>query len=80
MENKFFMHHIRSKDGTVTNKGIDACDTYDEAKGSYHAYFGAYAYERGTDDFVSCLITDMTGTVLMKETWIKATEETDPEE
>lgn len=69
MENKFFMHQIKRTSGTI-EKGIVVKDTYDGAKQSYHAYLGAYAYGNNPDtDFVSCMITDTTGMVLMTETW-----------
>ena len=69
MENKFFMHQIKRTAGTF-DKGIVVKDTYEAAKQSYHAYLGAYAYGQNVDtDFVSCMITDMSGTVLMSETW-----------
>ena len=69
MENKFFLHEIK-RTGEAISKGIVVADTFDAAKQGYHAYLGAYAYghEQNTD-FVSCMITDMTGTVLMEETW-----------
>lgn len=76
--NKFFLHQIKQNAGTAT-KGIVVSDTFDGAKQGYHAYLGAYAYghESGTD-FVSCMVTDMSGAVLMAETW-KVAEPT-PEE
>jgi len=69
-ENKYFLHQIKRTNGTIS-KGIVVKDSYEGAKQSYHAYLGAYAYgnESGTD-FVSCMITDMTGTKLMDETWL----------
>ena len=71
MENKFFMHQIKRTNGTI-EKGIVVKDTYEGAKQSYHAYLGAYAYgQNANTDFVSCHITDMTGVVLMDETWLK---------
>ena len=75
MENKFFLHQIKRTNGTIT-KGIVVAETYDAAKQGYHAYLGAYAYghESGTD-FVSCMITDMYGTILMTETWNAPVEE-----
>ena len=74
MENKFFLHQIKQTNGTIT-KGIVVAETYDAAKQGYHAYLGAYAYghETGTD-FVSAMITDMSGTVLLAETWIAPVE------
>lgn len=71
MENKFFMHQIKRTGGTI-DKGIVVKDTYEGAKQSYHAYLGAYAYgQSATTDFVSCMITDMNGAVLMSETWLQ---------
>ena len=70
MENKFFIHEIKRTNGTI-EKGIVVKDTYDGAKQGYHAYLGAYAYGNNTDtDFVSCMITDMSGMILMSETWM----------
>lgn len=73
-ENKFFLHQIKCTGGTYT-KGIVVHDTHDAAKQGFHAYLGAYAYghESGTD-FVSCHVTDKSGTVLMAETWLAAEE------
>lgn len=66
---KYFMHQIKQTSGTI-DKGIVVKDTYDAAKQSYHAYLGAYAYGNNADtDFVSCMITDGNGTILMAETW-----------
>lgn len=75
MENKFFLHQIkRAQNGTI-DKGIVVKDTYEAAKQSYHAYLGAYAYGQNAEtDFVSCHITDMSGSVLMSETWVKPEE------
>lgn len=71
-ENKFFLHQIKRTSGTFS-KGIVICDTFDQAKQSYHAYLGAYAYghEQNTD-YVSCMITDMWGNIVnnLTETWI----------
>ena len=71
MENKFFLHQIKRTNGAF-EKGIVVKDTYEAAKQGFHAYLGAYAYGQNPDtDFVSCQITDMTGAVLMAETWVK---------
>lgn len=75
MESKFFMHRIKRAKNTF-DKGVEVKDTFEAAKQSYHAYLGAYAYGQDKDtDFVSCHITDMSGTVLMSETWVKPTEQ-----
>ena len=71
MVNQFYIHEIRGKNNEIANKGIVVAATYDAAKQGYHAYLGAYAYghEENTD-FVSCMITDKSGSVLMAETWV----------
>jgi len=70
MENQFYVHEIRGKNNVIDNKGIVVAETYDNARQGYHAYLGAYAYGNNPDtDFVSCMITDKTGAVLMAETW-----------
>ena len=81
-ENKFFMHQIKRTNGTI-DKGIVVKDTFEAAKQSYHAYLGAYAYGNNAQtDFVSCMITDMSGTVLapFSETWQAPLVSAEPEE
>lgn len=71
-ENKFFLHQIKRTNGTFT-KGIVINDSFDQAKQSYHAYLGAYAYgHEANTDYVFCMITDMWGNIVnnLKETWI----------
>lgn len=71
MENTFFFHHIRRTDGSF-DKQIDVCNTLDEAKGAYRTFLGAYGYGyRADTDFVSAEITDDSGAVLYKDTWIE---------
>ena len=66
---KFFLHQIKRTGGTIS-KGIVVSDTHDAAKQGYHAYLGAYAYgHEANTDFVSCMVTDMNGAVIMNETW-----------
>ena len=75
MENKFYLQQIKRTNGTI-DKGIVVKDTYEAAKQGYHAYLGAYAYGQNEQtDYVSCMITDMPGAVLMDETWMKPEEE-----
>lgn len=75
MDNKFFLHEIK-RTGETISKGIVVADTYDAAKQGYHAYLGAYAYgHEANTDFVSCMITNMFGTIMMAETWNAASEE-----
>lgn len=81
-ENKFFMHQIKRTNGTI-DKGIVVKDTFEAAKQAYHAYLGAYAYGNNAQtDFVSCMITDMSGTVLtpFSETWQAPLVSAEPEE
>lgn len=69
MEEKFFLHQIKRTNGTI-DKGIVIKDTFEGAKQSYHAYLGAYAYGQQADtDFVSVMISNVKGIVLMGETW-----------
>jgi len=73
-ENKFFLHQIKRTKG-VYDKGVVVKDTYDAAKQGYHAYLGAYGYGQHADtDFVSAMISDTTGTILMSEQWEKKVE------
>lgn len=76
MGNTFFVHEIRGNNGTIDNKGIVISETYDAARQGYHAYLGAYAYGHDENtDFVSCMITDRSGAVLVGETWNAPTAE-----
>ena len=71
MDNKYFLQQIKRTNGTI-DKGIVVKDTFESAQQSYHAYLGAYAYGQNIDtDYVSCEITDIYGTQLINETWIK---------
>lgn len=66
---KFYLVQIKRTNDTIT-KGVVVKDTFDDAKQSYHAYLGAYAYghEAGTD-YVMVEILDGKGLGLMAETW-----------
>ena len=71
MENTYFLHQIKHT-GDNFDKGIVVKDTFEAVKQTYHAYLGAYAYgQQPETDFVSCMITDIYGAVLMAETWSK---------
>lgn len=92
MVNVFFLHQIKRTSG-VFDKGIVVKNlerqegetdealskrNYEAAKQGYHAYLGAYAYGQNPQtDYVQCMITDMSGAVLMAETWMAA--EPEPE-
>lgn len=65
----YFLHQIKHT-GDAYDKGIVVKETFEAAKQSYHAYLGAYAYGQNPQtDFVSCMISDETGVVLMNECW-----------
>lgn len=71
----YFLHQIKHTDNAY-DKGIVVKDTFEAAKQSYHAYLGAYAYgQNAKTDFVSCMISDENGAILLNETWAKVTEE-----
>lgn len=75
MENKFFLTRIR-RTSNAFDKGVEVHDTLESAKGAYYAYLGAYGYGRHTEtDFCSTLISDMTGAIIIKDTWTKAESE-----
>lgn len=70
-EDKFFLHQIKRTSGQYT-KGIVVADTFEAAKQGYHSYLGAYAYGHDENtDYVQCMITSMSGTILVpfSETW-----------
>ena len=83
MENVFFLHQIKRTNGTF-EKGIvvkadgTSKENFEAVKQSYHAYLGAYGYGHDVNtDFVSCMITDLTGNVIepFSETWNGIVEE-----
>lgn len=82
-ENKYFLHHIR-RDGAF-DKNIDVLDSFDAAKRGFaeQMEYGYGNQKFPNVDFVSCEITDRSGTVLnpFAETWVKpeAEPETEPE-
>ena len=85
MDNVFFHHQIKHNKNTgAWDKGIvvkddPTKDNLEEAKQSYHAYLGAYAYKHDpTIDFVSCQVTNLSGTVLLEETWQEYIPEPEP--
>ncbi|MBO7421944.1 MAG: hypothetical protein J6T99_00970 [Oscillospiraceae bacterium] len=80
--NKFFMHHIRL-DGETFSKDIDICDTFDAARTAFAACmeYGYNNTKHPNVNYVSCEITDRSGSVLLPfdETWIKAEPEQEVE-
>lgn len=77
MENNFFLTRIRRTSG-VFDKGVEVHADLDTAKGAYYAYLGAFGYGRHENtDFVQAAIMDMSGAVIIKDTWKAA--EPEPE-
>ena len=75
-----FLHQIKHTNDAY-DKGIVVKETLDAVKQSYHAYLGAYAYDHDPDtDFVSCMISDDNGSILMNELWKRAVQPVPPEE
>lgn len=79
MTETFFMHRIKHNSSTdAWDKGIEVKDSLAAALQSYHAYLGAYAYGHDANtDMVSCMITNIYGTVIepFHEAWIKTEEQ-----
>ena len=76
----YFMHRIKHTNNNY-DKGIEVKETLDDAKQSYHAYLGAYAYKHDPNtDFVSVAITDdsVNFNVLLCENWVKPEEPEEP--
>lgn len=65
----FFLHQIKHTNNAY-DKGIVVKNTLEDAKQGYHAYLGAYAYGHDTNtDFVSCMISNEDGGIVLNETW-----------
>ena len=76
---KFFLIQVKRTNNTL-EKGVVIKDTLDEAKQSYHAYLGAYAYGNNKDtDYVLVQIMNSRGLGMMGEVW-EAEAEPTPEE
>ena len=77
----YFMHRVKHT-GENYDKGIEVKETLDDAKQSYHAYLGAYAYNHDPNtDFVSVAITDDSENfnLLLCENWKKKSVAPEPE-
>ena len=78
--NYFFLVQIKRTNGAV-EKGVVVKDTYDAACQSYHAYLGAYAFEKDKNtDYVLVQILNSEGLGMKGEVWKKAEPEPEPEE
>lgn len=81
MQNQFFLHHTRM-DGESFAKAIDTCADMEEADRRFHAEM-EYGYGNpkfAGVGFVSCMITELLSSVILKkEAWTKPEEEPAPE-
>ena len=69
----YFLHQIK-RTNEVYDKGIVVKENQDGAEQSYYAYLGAYGFGHDANtDFVSAMITNDSGAVIMNRTW-QATE------
>lgn len=80
MKETYFLHQVKKSNGEY-DKGIVVKDSLASAKQSYHAYLGAYAYDKDpATNYVSACITDYYGKVIVgPETWIGVEPEPAPE-
>ena len=75
----YFLHQIKHTNNAY-DKGIVVKETFDAAKQSYHAYLGAYAYEHDPNtDYVSVMISNDDGAILLNEMWKLVQPEPEPE-
>ncbi len=65
----FFLHQIKHTNSAY-DKGIVVKETLEAAKQGYHAYLGAYAYGHDDNtDYVSAMISNDDGAILLNEMW-----------
>lgn len=70
-EKTCYLVQIKRTNGAI-EKGVVVKDTYDAACQSFHAYLGAYAYDKDSHtDYVMVQILDYKGLGLKGEVWIK---------
>ena len=78
--NNFYLVQIKRTNGAI-EKGVVVKDTYDAACQSFHAYLGAYAFEKDKNtDYVLVQILNSEGLGMKGEVWKKAEPEPEPEE
>lgn len=81
--NKFFHHHVRL-DGKTFSKDIDICETFDAARSDFAACmeYGYNNTKHPNVSYVSCEITDRSGSVMIPfdKTWQKQEEEPEEEQ
>ena len=68
-EEKWFLSQIKrkSEDGAY-EKGVVVHSSKNDALNGFHAYLGAYGYDRDkTCDYVACFVSDMSGAIIKSE-------------
>lgn len=77
---KYYLVQVKRTKGVI-EKGVVVKDPFDEAKQSYHAYLGAYAYGNNEDtDYVMVEILNGRGLSMAGEYWDKVVEPIPEEE
>lgn len=70
----FFLVQVKRTNGVI-EKGVVVKNSFDDAKQSYHAYLGAYAYGKDDNtDYVLVHILNEDGLGMKGEVWKKAEE------
>lgn len=71
---KYFMVRVKRSNGTI-EKGVEVKDNLDDARQSYHAYLGAYAYGHDSNtDYVLVQIINAYGLSMGSDFWEKEQE------
>lgn len=75
---KYYLVQVKRTKGTI-EKGVVVKDSLDEARQSYHAYLGAYAYGKDQNtDYVMVEILDGTGLGIQADYWEALQPEPEP--
>ena len=71
---KYFMVRVKRSNGTI-EKGVEVKENLDDARQSYHAYLGAYAYGHDANtDYVLVQILNAYGLSMGSDFWEKEQE------
>ena len=68
-EEKWFLSQIkRNKETGEYQKGVAVHSSKNDALNGFHAYFGAYGYDKDTTvDYVACFVSDINGAIIRSE-------------
>lgn len=70
----YFMVRVKRSNGTI-EKGVEVKENLDDARQSYHAYLGAYAYGHDANtDYVLVQIINAYGLSMGSDFWEKEQE------